>query len=103
MTQKGTCPLCGFLDARGDQCDGCGHLLNAVELVNPVCRFEKDCGNKPQVKSTQHLFLDLPKVNERLSAWIDEASKKGEWSQVQTLIFFFQTIIRIQFKLPMHG
>ena len=34
---EGTCPLsgCNFQDARGDQCDACGKLINAVELINP--------------------------------------------------------------------
>ena len=32
---EGTCPLCNFEDARGDQCDACGKLINAVELIKP--------------------------------------------------------------------
>lgn len=56
---EGTCPLCGFDDARGDQCDGCGKLLNAIELKDPKCKV---CKGIPQVKSSNHLFLDLPKV-----------------------------------------
>lgn len=57
---EGTCPLCGFDDARGDQCDGCGKLLNAIELKDPKCKV---CKGIPQVKSSNHLFLDLPKVS----------------------------------------
>lgn len=56
---EGTCPLCGYEDARGDQCDKCGKLINAVELKAPRCKM---CSASPSVKSTQHLFLDLPKV-----------------------------------------
>lgn len=56
---EGTCPMCGFDDARGDQCDGCGKLINAVELINPKCKM---CKSAPAVKSTDHLFVDLPKV-----------------------------------------
>ena len=56
---EGTCPLCSYEDARGDQCDACGKLINAVELLHPKCKL---CKGAPQVKSTQHLFLDLPKV-----------------------------------------
>lgn len=80
---EGTCPLCGFPDARGDQCDGCGHLLNAVELVNPRCKLD---GTTPVIKQTTHLFLDLPKLNDRLVKWIDEASVKGNWSSNSTQI-----------------
>lgn len=56
---EGTCPLCGYEDARGDQCDKCGKLINAVDLINPKCKL---CKSSPVVKSSEHLFLDLPKV-----------------------------------------
>lgn len=29
---EGTCPFCSYEEARGDQCDKCGKLVNAVEL-----------------------------------------------------------------------
>ena len=47
---EGTCPKegCGYVDARGDQCDQCGSLLNPIELVNPRC---KTCGTTPEVRS----------------------------------------------------
>ena len=58
----GTCPdpACRFDDARGDQCDRCGKLINAIELVDPKCQI---CRSTPQVKKSEHLFLDLPKVS----------------------------------------
>jgi methionyl-tRNA synthetase len=56
---EGTCPLCGFNDARGDQCDKCGKLINAIELKSPKCKV---CSNTPIVRSSEHLFLDLPQV-----------------------------------------
>ena len=56
---EGTCPLCGFDDARGDQCDGCGKLINATELKEPRCKI---CQKSPSPRVSQHLFLDLPKV-----------------------------------------
>ena len=56
---EGVCPLCGYDDARGDQCDKCGKLINAVELIKPRCKV---CGAAPVVKTSQHLFMDLPKV-----------------------------------------
>ena len=46
---NGTCPKCGFEDARGDQCDGCGSLLEPVELKNPRCSV---CGATPEVRET---------------------------------------------------
>ena len=57
---EGTCPFCSFEDARGDQCDACQKLINAIELLQPKCKL---CKGLPQVKTTQHLFLDLPKVS----------------------------------------
>lgn len=58
---EGTCPYpgCGYEDARGDQCDGCGKLINATELIKPRCKI---CGTSPTIKTSQQFFLDLPKV-----------------------------------------
>lgn len=56
---EGKCPSCTADGARGDQCDRCGKLLNAIELVDPACKL---CNSRPVVRQTQHLFLDLPKV-----------------------------------------
>ncbi len=56
---EGTCPFCAFEDARGDQCDKCGKLVNAIELGNARCKI---CRSSPVVKTSSHLFLDLPNV-----------------------------------------
>lgn len=56
---EGVCPFCAAPDARGDQCDACGKLINAVELKSPQCKI---CRNTPIIKSSSHLFLDLPTV-----------------------------------------
>ena len=58
---EGGCPFCSYEDARGDQCDKCGKLINAVELKNPRC---KACGSSPVVNTSQHLFMDLPNVRQ---------------------------------------
>ena len=57
---EGTCPFCAYEDARGDQCDKCGKLINAVELRSPRCKI---CKSVPTVKTSSHLFLDLPSVS----------------------------------------
>lgn len=80
---NGTCPKCSYDDARGDQCDQCGSLLNAEELISPKCTV---CKNQPTVKNTKHLFLDLPKVEGDLKKWIDKQSTEGKWSQNSTAI-----------------
>ena len=81
---EGVCPLCGYEDARGDQCDKCGKLLSATELLQPTCKLGKTAGASPphavEVRSSQHLFLDLPKLSERLDAWITQASTAGAWT-----------------------
>jgi methionyl-tRNA synthetase len=72
---EGTCPKCKFEDARGDQCDACGQLMNAVELVDARCKI---CRSRPRVRSSNHLFLDLPKLEQRLSDWMDSVAE--DWT-----------------------
>ncbi|XP_046333263.2 methionine--tRNA ligase, cytoplasmic-like [Haliotis rufescens] len=74
---EGTCPLCGYDDARGDQCDGCGKLINAVELKKPKCKI---CSSTPVIKTSQHLFLDLPKVEPQLRQHLDRVFETGTWT-----------------------
>jgi methionyl-tRNA synthetase len=66
---EGTCPLCGFDNARGDQCDNCGRPLDATELIEPRCKFD---GSTPVIKETEHFFLDLPAFSERLTEWLED-------------------------------
>ncbi|MCQ4336362.1 MAG: methionine--tRNA ligase [Sulfolobales archaeon] len=68
----GTCPYCGFPDARGDQCDNCGRLLTPRLLINPRCVF---CGRTPVFKVTKHWFFDLSKLQHMLREWL-ESSKE---------------------------
>jgi len=75
---EGTCPHCGYEGARGDQCESCGKLLNATELVNAKCKV---CGSKPQVRKSNHLFLDLPKIGPELQKWSENAAEEGFWTQ----------------------
>ena len=76
---EGTCPdpTCAYEDARGDQCDKCGKLVNATELKNPRCKL---CKSKPVVKQSKHLFLDLQKLQPELTKWIDVQKVSGEWN-----------------------
>ena len=70
---EGECPYCHASGARGDQCDACGKLLDADELVNPACKI---CSNTPVIRETKHWFLDLPAFAEKLKHWLDE---KTNW------------------------
>ena len=74
---EGTCPLCNYQDARGDQCDKCGKLLNAVDLVNPHCKLD---GDSPIVRESRHLFLNLTEQQPVLEDWFKKASLEGSWS-----------------------
>jgi methionyl-tRNA synthetase len=64
---EGTCPVCGYKEARGDQCDNCGSWYEAYELIEP---HSKITGGPVEVRETTHLYLDLPKFSERLRKWI---------------------------------
>ncbi|MDR0498075.1 MAG: methionine--tRNA ligase, partial [Treponema sp.] len=73
----GLCPHCNSPNARGDQCEDCGKLLDPTELKDPKC---SSCGSTPAKEKTKHLYIDLPKIRERLESWLKIASKNGFWS-----------------------
>lgn len=64
----GTCPYCGYEDARGDQCDRCGKVLDPDLLVNPKCAF---CGTRPMFLARKHWFLRLDKLSKELLEWLE--------------------------------
>jgi methionyl-tRNA synthetase len=64
---EGTCPLCKFNDARGDQCDQCGKPMNPVDLLAPHCKL---CGSVPEFKNSEHFFLKLSTFQNQLLDWI---------------------------------
>jgi methionyl-tRNA synthetase len=74
---RGICPSCLSPNARGDQCEDCGKLLDPTELKEPRC---SSCGATPSAEKTKHLYIDLPKIKDRLEKWIREASVKGFWA-----------------------
>jgi methionyl-tRNA synthetase len=72
---EGTCPYCGYTDARGDQCDNCGRIYDALELKNPRSKIT---GNTDlEVRETEHFFLDMGKLNGPLLDWINTG--KAHW------------------------
>ena len=64
---EGTCPICNYDGARGDQCDNCGNQLDAIDLINPVSKIN---GETPKFIETEHFFLDLPAVADALAEWL---------------------------------
>lgn len=72
---EGTCPICGFSSARGDQCDNCGNQLDPTDLIDPRSTID---GTPPVFETTRHLFLDLPAFKDQLADWI---GSKENWRQ----------------------
>jgi methionyl-tRNA synthetase len=64
---EGTCPICAYEHARGDQCDNCGNQLDPIDLINPKSRIN---GEAPEFIETEHFFLDLPALAEALGEWL---------------------------------
>ncbi len=71
---EGTCYHCDYEEARGDQCDHCGQLLDAVQLINPRSKLT---GNTPVIRTTDHYFFDLAQFKERLHEYL--AHDKDHW------------------------
>jgi methionyl-tRNA synthetase len=71
---EGTCPICGFDGARGDQCDNCGNQLDPIDLINPRSKIN---GETPVFVETEQFFLDLPAFADVLGSWLQ--SKSGTW------------------------
>ena len=80
---EGTCPICGYPEARGDQCDNCGNQLDPTDLINPRSSID---GTTPEFRETKHLFLDLPQFADRLRPWI-ESQKTLALERPQFLAF----------------
>jgi methionyl-tRNA synthetase len=70
---EGTCPICGYESARGDQCDNCGNQLDPIDLIEPRSRIN---GETPTFVETEHYFLDLPAFAEVLADWL---KKQNHW------------------------
>lgn len=67
----GSCPSCGYEEANSDQCDKCGKILSAKELIDPKSKLS---GATPKLKKSKHIYLDLAKLSEKVDNWLE--SKK---------------------------
>src|SRR5690606_28462760 len=85
---EGTCPICGYDGARGDQCDSCGNQLDPQDLIDPRSKIN---GETPEFVQTQHFLLDLPALAEALGQWLDEREATGLWRP--NVIRFSQNIL----------
>ena len=86
---EGTCPICGYAEARGDQCDNCGNQLDPTDLKNPRSKIN---GEVPDFVDSQHFFLDLPALATALGEWLDEREATGLWRP--NVIRFSQNILK---------
>ena len=73
---EGTCPICGYKEARGDQCDNCGNLLDPIQLLDIRCKL---CGNPPIFKPSVHYSLDLAKLQPMLEEWVMGNNHEQYW------------------------
>jgi len=70
---QGSCPHCGFSEARGDQCESCGRWLEPTQLVEPHCTV---CGSAPVIRKTWHYYFRLSALAPRLREWLES---KTDW------------------------
>lgn len=80
---EGECPHCHYDDARGDQCDKCGLLLDPLNLINPRCKLD---GAAPIPRETKHIYLLLDKLQPELEKWVHPAIEKGQWPKNSRVI-----------------
>lgn len=66
---EGTCYICGYPSARGDQCDNCGNLLDAMQLIDPRSKID---GSRPELRETEHFYLDLGKLEPEIVEFLRE-------------------------------
>lgn len=74
---EGTCPKCGYEEARGDQCEDCGSNLSPLELINPRSKIS---GDTPVVKESTHYYIPLDQLQPEMEEWLN--SKKNWKSNV---------------------
>lgn len=69
----GECPHCHYEQARGDQCDGCGKLLEPTELISPTSAISQS--TDIVIKTSKHLYLDLKKLSTLCESWLEKTSQ----------------------------
>jgi methionyl-tRNA synthetase len=71
---EGTCYICGYDNARSDQCDQCGNLLDGAQLINPRSKVDN---STPELRDTEHYYLDLGKLQDTVVAFLE--SREDFW------------------------
>ena len=78
---EGTCPNCGYTEARADQCDNCTKVLSEGELINPYNRSTK---SPVTFRDTEHYFLNLEKLSLQLEKYVEDKTFWREWVLAET-------------------
>ncbi|MEO1678522.1 MAG: methionine--tRNA ligase [Pseudomonadota bacterium] len=78
---EGTCPVCGYEKARGDQCENCTTLLDPTDLIDP--RSAISGSTDLEVRTTKHLYLKQRSLAGDLQTWIES---KADWPVLTTSI-----------------
>ncbi|MCB9259381.1 MAG: methionine--tRNA ligase [Ignavibacteriales bacterium] len=73
---EGTCPRCGYEEARSDECEKCGSLYEPQELLNPKSKIS---GDTPELKETSHWYFPLGKYQKFLEDYIQEMNSNYGW------------------------
>ncbi len=73
---EGTCYICGYPNARSDQCDNCGNVLEADRLIEPRSKVDD---SQPELRDTEHFFLDLSKLEPEVTAFLQ--ARKDYWRE----------------------
>jgi len=66
---EGTCYICGYENARSDQCDRCGNVLEPERLINPRARTGDGA---LELRETEHFYLDLSKLEPEVKRFLRE-------------------------------
>ena len=64
---EGTCPHCQSPNARGDQCEACGKLLDTPDLIDARCRV---CSTPPVYRDSEQFYFKLPAFRDSLLEWV---------------------------------
>ena len=78
----GTCPKCGYENARGDQCDKCSATYEATELINP--RSAISGSDRIEARATKNLFFLASKIEDKWKDWLSTHAPK--WSKTAAAI-----------------
>jgi methionyl-tRNA synthetase len=71
---KGTCPKCKSPDQYGDSCEVCGSTYSPTDLIDP---YSTVSGDKPVLRSSEHLFVSLGKHEPFLREWLKPVEQGG--------------------------